>query len=298
MRIHAPSIYAAGGFFAFPVTGPFGCDARKDGSIDTIRALATFFDRHSDLYRDARPLSERPVVFDRQGLACIARHQPDRKRVLLHIANHSPGTKPGTLAIQREVVVRLPVLGDCTGVTLWSPDLPQPVPVMPRNEAGQMSVTIPVLDASMVVVLEYRQLDIAPLAADLIIPTAQVWGRPDENIFAIGSDGVPADGDTPNAFVHGKFHPKLRNNPEFRVDYPRAGAFTVRVDQIADLGARIEIHLDDRQVLAEDLPGKGRQSLPMAFTVAVPAGTHRLRIGNPGADWFRVAEYVLSGYGR
>ncbi len=202
------------------------------------------------------------------------------------------------LAVQRDVVVRLPFLGEVVGATLASPDLPQPMPAAVRSEAGMTAVTIPVLDTSMVVALAYRQLDIAPMAADLIVPTAQVWGRPEQNVFAIGPDGVPADGDPLNAFVHGKLHTALRNNPEFHVDYPRAGAFTVRVDQIADLGARIEVHLDDRRVLAEDLPGKGRQAMPLAFTVAVPAGAHRLRIGNPGADWFRVAEYVLSGYGR
>ncbi|MCX7009493.1 MAG: hypothetical protein NTY53_19990, partial [Kiritimatiellaeota bacterium] len=57
MRVRGAEIYAAGGCFAFPVTGPFGCDALKDGTLGTITHLTRFYREHADLYRHAKPLA-------------------------------------------------------------------------------------------------------------------------------------------------------------------------------------------------------------------------------------------------
>lgn len=50
IRIRGAEIYAAGGFFAFPVLGPFGCDANKDGTLPVITRQTAFYQRHRDLY--------------------------------------------------------------------------------------------------------------------------------------------------------------------------------------------------------------------------------------------------------
>lgn len=50
LRVYAPELYAAGVFFAFPVHGPFGCDAQKDGTLPAIIREATFFRKHADCF--------------------------------------------------------------------------------------------------------------------------------------------------------------------------------------------------------------------------------------------------------
>lgn len=64
LTVYAPEIYAAGGFFAFPVHGPASYDARTDGSLALIKKLAEFFNEHAALYRNTKWLSERLVATD------------------------------------------------------------------------------------------------------------------------------------------------------------------------------------------------------------------------------------------
>jgi hypothetical protein len=49
MRTGGAEIYAAGAFFAFPVLGPFGCDAKKDGTLPVISQQAAFYRQHREL---------------------------------------------------------------------------------------------------------------------------------------------------------------------------------------------------------------------------------------------------------
>ena len=92
MRTRGAEIYAAGGFFAFPVLGPFGCNAAQDGTLGCIATQAAFYQAQRSLYLKSRYLGcEVPHVVQQppepRGLVepgapgrARARRQPRRRR--------------------------------------------------------------------------------------------------------------------------------------------------------------------------------------------------------------------------
>ena len=301
LRVYAPEIYAAGGFFAFPVHGPFGCDSRKDDSVAVIRKLAEFFNAHAALYRNTKWLSERLVVADRPGLSCVAKYQPDAQRLLLHVINRTCVKDSVTLASGKDVKLSFPVLGEVTQAEIVSPDTEEVQAVTPAEEAGKTTVVVPSLVSYALVRVEYRRLNPAPMASDVSIPTSSVWARPVQNIFEVGRQGLLGE-ELPNRYVQGQLHPHLRNNPVFLVDGPQAGTFVIHVDKVADLGAKLCVLVDERKALEVELPGKGKAdpAAPSAvrdYVIPMTAGKHRIQIENPGNDWFSVERYLLTGYG-
>jgi hypothetical protein len=301
LRVYAPEIYAAGGFFAFPVHGPFGCDSRKDGSVAVIRKLAEFFNTHAALYRNTKWLSERQVVADRPGITCLAKYQAGAQRLLLHLANRACAKDSVELAPVKDLRLSFPVLGETVRAAIVSPDLEEALAATPATDAGKTSVVIPSLVSYALVSVEYRRLDPAPMASDVMIPVSGVWGRPVQNVFEVGREGLAAGDELPNRYVQGELHPHLRNNPVFLVDCPQAAGFVIYVDKAADLGAKLCVLVDARKVLEVDLPGGGKAAAaPSAVrdcAIPLSAGKHRIQIENPGRDWFSVERYVLTGCG-
>ncbi len=53
IRVRGAEIYVAGGFFAFPMQGPFGNNARRDGTLAEVARQRAFYHRHEDLNRNA-----------------------------------------------------------------------------------------------------------------------------------------------------------------------------------------------------------------------------------------------------
>ena len=72
MRVRGAEIYAAGGFFAFPVLGPFGCDAAKDGTLGEIARQTAFYQAHRDLYLRARYIGSEAVTSSEDRLSLAA----------------------------------------------------------------------------------------------------------------------------------------------------------------------------------------------------------------------------------
>ena len=68
IRVRGAEIYAAGGFFAFPVRGPSGNDARQDGTLSEIARQSQFYHQHQDLYLDAELLGFEPLETSEPGL--------------------------------------------------------------------------------------------------------------------------------------------------------------------------------------------------------------------------------------
>ena len=69
IRVRGAEIYAAGGFFAFPVHGPSGNDARQDGTLAEIARQSQFYHEHQDLYLDAELLGFEPLETSEPGSA-------------------------------------------------------------------------------------------------------------------------------------------------------------------------------------------------------------------------------------
>ena len=69
IRVRGAEIYAAGGFFAFPVHGPSGNDARQDGTLPEIARQSRFYHEHQDLYLDAELLGFESLETSETGLS-------------------------------------------------------------------------------------------------------------------------------------------------------------------------------------------------------------------------------------
>ena len=72
MRVRGAEIYAAGAFFAFPVLGPFGCDAQRDGTLHVIQQQTAFYQRHRDLYLRGRYAGSDALASDVPNLTLAA----------------------------------------------------------------------------------------------------------------------------------------------------------------------------------------------------------------------------------
>jgi hypothetical protein len=86
MRVRGAEIYAAGGFFAFPVHGPFGNDAARDATLGEVARQTAFYQRNKALFLNAHlvgfePLASLPRVSDpREGIRAPSRRLPSRGR--------------------------------------------------------------------------------------------------------------------------------------------------------------------------------------------------------------------------
>ena len=107
-----------------------------------------------------------------------------------------------------------------------------------------------------------------------------------------------------NCRLHGTGHSDLQAPPVFIANFGDTGKLTVNASGYCRLGARIEIRDGTGALLlAEDLPvrktGTDGQDyfvkLDKPFAVAIPAGTRRISVHNPGRDWIMIRSYTLDG---
>jgi hypothetical protein len=144
IRVRGAEMYAAGAFFAFPVHGPMGNDALRDGTIHEVARQTAFYRRNKSLYLDARGFqeieTEAPLLS-----ASLWRH---KEGLLLHVINRqAKDSKP----VRREnVKIRLPLAQPAKTVRIVSPDWEGER----RGEAHDTIITLPVLDAYAVAILD------------------------------------------------------------------------------------------------------------------------------------------------
>ncbi len=152
---------------------------------------------------------------------------------------------------------------------------------------------------------ETRQVSVAILGGDrtanLVLGPPGGWGKHTRARFVIPADGSAPDLTGLSSFFQGNNkRDMMPDAPEFDVDFPSSGGggtATIHLGQIARLGARIEVFVDGRQVLAETFPATTSDTTASRpFTVPIPAGRHTLRIASTGPDWFVVRQIALSPY--
>jgi hypothetical protein len=107
MRVRGAEIYAAGGFFAFPILGPMGCDAGRDGIMPEIARQTAFYAAHRDLYLKARPVAINLGNHDEDaGLSTALWLRDSPAAVMVHVINRQ--TENGAPALRKSVKVMLP----------------------------------------------------------------------------------------------------------------------------------------------------------------------------------------------
>ena len=298
MRVRGAEIYAAGAFFAFPVHGPSGDDALRDGSIHEIARQTAFYHRNKALYLDARVLGFEPIETDAPLLSTALWRRENPPALLLHVINRqAQNSKP---ARRGNVTIKLPVAEAPKAVRIVSPDWDGEQRGNARLENGHVTVTLPSLDAYAVAILDYDRLPEVKLSSSRIVPAGE-WGRPERSEFAVEPDGTVRDAWALPAYLQGNLHAELREPPVFLLNLPRGGKLQVHVRAVAKLGAKLECIVDDGPAQTADLPdldGKNdahAMEYDKTFEFTVPPGRHRVTLRNVGGDWAFVSWYAFAG---
>ena len=298
MRVRGAEIYAAGGFFAFPVHGPFGQDALRDGTLAEVARQTAYYQRHRRLYLDARPIGFEPLETAEPLLSLALWRRDEPPALLLHVVNRQAADAKPTR--RRNVAVRIPTAVTPKAVRVVSPDWDGEQRGTASTDGRWTTIALPNLEAYAVAVLDYAALPALPLAARRIVP-AKRWARPDRGEFVVGKDGGVAEQWALNGYLQGMLHTHLRNPPTFAVHLPRGGTLRVHVRAVATLGAKLECLVDGRLVRAVDLPDRDGKNDGTArehdrtCEFPVPPGKHRVTVRNTGGDWLTVDWYAFVG---
>jgi hypothetical protein len=296
MRTRGAEIYAAGGFFAFPVEGPFGCDASRDGTLSRIARLTAFYQRHRDLYLRSRFLGSEAIHADVPLVSLAASWLPDTRTLILHAINRDVQT--GVLRPRGALHLRLPIAAAPSEASVVSPDFEGVRRIATRIVDGSLEVTLPGLEACSVILLRYRAApDTSRLSDPIRVRPDARWVRPTRNEFVVHADGAVDAASDLEGFLQGTLHKELRNPPTFLVDSRHGAQVLVHVRAVATLGARLQFRVDGRVVRTVDLPdldGKNDASAreyDRTYACAIPAGRHRVTVDNIGGDWALVEWY-------
>ncbi|MCX7824981.1 MAG: hypothetical protein N2689_05430, partial [Verrucomicrobiae bacterium] len=291
MRVRGAEIYAAGGFFAFPVTGPFGCDALKDGTLGTMARLTQFYSAHKEIFLRAQPLAMDCIESNAPQLSTALWTRAQPPAVILHVINRA--TDGGRLRRRETITLDVPTTVMPERVTVLSPD-EEPARAKLRRSGGKVRVDLTGLEAHSVIMLDYRKMPKLSVKGAARIVPGLGWERPTQNEYIVHTGGVVNDGWNLQSYFQGRLHAHLRNPPTFIVNAPQGGKLLVRVRAVARAGARLEFRVDDKLAQTADLPDRdGRndgeaQEYAEIISFAIPPGQHRLGLDNTGGDWARL----------
>jgi hypothetical protein len=300
MRIRGAEIYAAGGFFAFPVLGPFGCDAGRDGTLGVIACQTRFYQAHRRLYSEGRFLGSESARTTAPNLSLAEWTTGQPREVALHVINRE--VRDGRIHSRSNITVELPVARLPESASAVSPDWPGERPVSCALAGGGLKVTLKELEAYAVVRLRYGgSVEVSSLKDPPRVRLEDRWERPSRNVFAVGPDGSVQHGDELNGFLQGRLHVHLRNPPTFLVKATAPGRLLVQVRAVATAGARLEYRIDGQVARAVDIPDRdgkndsGPAEYDLVLTLPVPSGSHRLTLDNVGPDWLAMTWLEFQG---
>lgn len=298
IRIRGAEIYASGGFFAFPVHGPFGNDSRQDGTLPEIIRQSTFYHQHKDLYQGTELLGFEPLETTEPGLSLALWRRVSPPCLMLHAINRQiEGSKPKR---RTSVAVRLPTDRVPKSVSIVSPDWSGEKPGEVRQSNGRVDIVFPELDAYAVAILPYDTLPEVKMASRQITPLLQ-WTRPMQNEFVVTRGGAVRNRSALPGIVQGNLHQGLRNPPTFTVNMPRGGCLQLQILGVAISGAKLQWQVDGRTEKTVDLPDRDGKNDTCAheynqtYELPIPPGRHRVTLDNVGNDWFSVGGYAFSG---
>lgn len=293
IRIRGAEIYAAGGFFAFPVLGPFGCNAARDGTLRTIQRQAIFYRTHRHLYTQGHYVGcHGPKTAD-ERLSLAVWQLSGGKTVAIHVINRA--VEDGRLLPRVRVRITLPTPTSPVSARAVSPDWDGAVPVQLRRLPGGVEVTLLRLEAYAVVLVDFRRHpDLRGITEPARITLEARWERPRRSEFRVGHGGVVDGSDDIPGMLQGRLHTHMRNPPTFLVDATAGATLRIKVGAVATLGARVEVRLDGKVLAAVDLPdrdGLNDSEAPeydRVLTFRIPRGRHRVTLDNSGGDWVRL----------
>lgn len=290
-RIRGAEIYAAGGFYAFPVLGPYQCDAERDGTLDEIIRQATFYARNRALYLDA----------DMRGFECVTPADPtlgaslwtgrSASTVMLHVINRKVNGE--RIETRQNVTIDLPSKDLPASASVVSPDWQGEQKATVEQFGAGARLTIPHLEAYAVAVLRYDRAPALDILPDRIA-LQKMWARPLVSEFKVGPFGAIADLADLNGVLQGHLHSDMANPPTFVMNAKSPAKLSLNVQAVATQGARLEFLLNGKVVKEVEIADRDRKNdtsaheLDYTIDVEIPAGQHRLTVQNTGKDWASV----------
>lgn len=288
LRTRAAEIYAAGGYFAFPVLCP-GYDAEKAGALPLISHLTAFYEANRDIYTGQQWAGHGDIRENRSGLSVAADWLPSTRTLAVHVINRN--VQGGKIQNLSPVTLSLPVSIAPDSVTAVSPDSDSPEATA-KQDGDRVEVQLPSLEAYTVVLLHFSQeprLDRFQDSPRYYLEAN--WQRPSRSEFQVLSDGTIENSADLNGFVQGKLHPDLHNNPTFVTDFVRPTHLRIHIRSVASQGARVTVTVpggDSRAIALNGKPGQNDPTIEQYDTVfdcLIPPGPHRVMLDNDGPDW-------------
>lgn len=134
---------------------------------------------------------------------------------------------------------------------------------------------------------------LAGAPGDLSLTPTLGWGGVGTPEININENGQMEPGTASlGQYLYGSsWNTQYRSPPNFSVNMPEEGTFSVRTAGTAGNSPRIAIYLDGEKVLEE--PGQ----INTTYTIEVPTGPHTITVDNTGADWITVSTYTFGGIG-
>lgn len=138
----------------------------------------------------------------------------------------------------------------------------------------------------------------APSAGDLVLRPGVGWGPSTQRSFDLPRDANPGATGKMSTFVQGSGHADMGSEFTFNVDLAKASRLVFRVGSAAKMGAKLRVLVDGKVAVEEDFPaGSGDTQINKDYKVDLPAGKHKVVVGNVGTDWFTVDRYTFEGLG-
>jgi hypothetical protein len=287
--------------FAFPLLGPSGCDAGRDGTLPAMARQAAFYQAHRDLYLRGRFLGADSLRTAATNLSLAVWSADSAHTVVLHVINRAVAR--GKLQSRRTLAIDVPTDRVPGQAGALSPDWVGERAVACEQREQRLRVTLPELDAYAVILLRFDQrVDLSRLEDPLRVPLTSRWARPDRAEFRVHAGGSIEGAYDLNGLLQGRLQQDLRNPLTFLVDTDRPAALAVQVRAVATQGARLECRIDAQPAMAVDLPdldGKndsGAAEYDRVITFPIPSGAHRVTLDNTGPDWLVLSWLEFRGY--
>ncbi|GEM_PF-235777 len=135
-----------------------------------------------------------------------------------------------------------------------------------------------------------------PLSPLVFAPSGGFTTATQDTFTVVSSapDGIAAA----PSYLQGNFHRSMTpNGYSFLVNYTQAGTFSAQIITIASSGAGFQMFLDGVVQTNVSFPaGASDVSTNLTFTISVAAGSHTVKLYNPGQDWVQLGSITLNPY--
>ncbi|MGC4044942.1 MAG: DUF5060 domain-containing protein [Armatimonas sp.] len=123
------------------------------------------------------------------------------------------------------------------------------------------------------------------------------WGTATQTEFTVAESGVAGMEGLPS-FLQGEGHREMLPHILLNVTLAESATLSVQVAQSAKGGGHLVIEVDGAKVAEQDFPAANRDT-PHNTTVEakIPAGAHKVRVVNTGADWLVLRGFKLAPFG-